>query len=85
MVSTDGGVETHGAYVLVGVPGSGHECGHETMQGGTKAANIDLTFELNDTGFHVTNVLQGFLDEARLFSNNSFLYTTFKNNMFIIG
>jgi len=70
-------LEDDAAYILIGIPGCGSGGGYEVIQGGGKAANIDLSFEVTKDGFDVQEIDQGVFDNYCCCSNKSFIFAAF--------
>jgi len=71
-------IEEDSTYVLIGIPGKGKGTGCEVIQGGGKAANIDLNFEITSDGFEIRDIEKGVFDNYRWLSNNSYIFASFQ-------
>ncbi len=66
------------AYVLIGIPGVGSNGGYEIVQGGTREANIDVSFEVTLDGWSVTDIAKGAHENARCLSSTSYIFAVIK-------
>jgi len=71
-------VEEDSAFILIGIAGNGQGTGYEVIQGGGKAANIDLNFEIISGGFNVCDIEKGVFDSYCCCSNKSFIFAVFQ-------